>query len=271
MSDKKIEIFKTIPDTELAKVGSTEDMQKLKNTFASIEKEFEQTNKHTKGIDFNTDNIDNIDNSVKESEENISTEIKPDKKNRLGKLMQGNFAVDLVDMLLPSLVVLCVNYIGYELNKKDIQLSKSEKDALAPAVQDVLDEIEIDFNNPYINLTIMLSIVYGSKIIDKLPVMKKKGKEDKKINEIEELKQIESNTDLTDIEKFEQAYNVLVDECKLKRRRGTGDAKEYLAKQYPEKIKKIMKLYNITDMSYLNFKWTPKKRESNKNEPFTLE
>lgn len=280
MNDK-IPIFAGVPASELSKLSGektdTTDYTKLRG----IEREFEQTNLHTKQTPVSGGNTDNTGNTL--DKDNISANtgeaIAKEKKNRLGKLMGGTFAVDLVDMLIPSLTILLVNYLGYQLDKKDLQLSKSEKEALSPAVQDVLDEIDIDFNNPWINLGVMLSIVYGSKIIDKLPTMKKKVvvKEEKKKGMSEAVSEIisesgEQGEEITDMGKFEIDYGKLVDEIRLSRKRGVGDAKEYLCKNYPEKIKAIAKKHGIGLSQIhdkLNFIWTVKKRE--KPEDFKLE
>lgn len=246
--EEKINTFAGLPNSALSKLSTDENDSTDFSKLRSIEKEFEETNKHTKQGN-NTDNTDNTVNNVTESSDS-SEPIAKEKKNRLGKLMKGEFAVEMVDMLIPSLVVLLTNYIGYVLEKKDLQLSKSEKEALSPAVQDVLDDINIDFNNPWVNLGVMLSIVYGTKIMDKLPSIKKKTLPIAKKGMAESVAEIiqesgEGGEPATDLEKFEIDYGKLVDEVRLSRKRGVGDAKQYLCENYPEKIKAIAKKHNI--------------------------
>lgn len=268
--EDKINTFAGLPNAELSKLSEDKNDEKEFDKLRSVEKEFAQTNLHTKQTGETTSNTDNTDNTG-DTGADTPAPSKTDKKNRLGKLMGGTFAVDLVDMLIPSLVVLIVNRVGYLLEKKDLQLSKSEKEALSPAVQDVLDEIEIDFNNPFVNLGVMLAIVYGSKIIDKIPAMKKKAdikpENNKRMSEV--AAEIvngsgEGGEALTDFAKFEIDYGALVDKVRLERKRGIGDAKQYIAVNYSEKIKAIAVKHKIPYSQIreqLDFEWTPKKRE----------
>jgi hypothetical protein len=271
--ENKLPIFASLPNSELSNLSVDKVEEKVTNKPRSIDSEFNETNQHTKQTQetgTNTDNTDNSENTAKKNDIINDTNANV-KKNRLGKLMGGSFAVDLVDMLLPSLVILLMRYLGFAMEKKDIQLSKSEKETLSPAVQDCLDDINIDFNNPWVNLSIMLGIVYGSKMIDKGTSIKKidksKPKEEKKsmaeavasaVNESGE-----QGEEVSDMAKFEIDYGKLVDEVRLSRKRGVGDAKQYLADNYPEKIKAIAKKHGITERSIqdkLNFTWIPKKR-----------
>lgn len=273
--ENKIPVFAGVPQDELTNLSNDKPNSTEHDKLQSIEKEFQRTNQHTKQSDNSTSNTDNTDNTVNSDTEAKYTTPK-ERKNRLGKLMGGSFAVDMVDMLIPSLVVLLINYMGYALEKKDLQLSKLEKEALSPAVQDVLDEINIDFNNPWINLGVMLAIVYGTKVMDKLPTIKKKTiikPEVKKgmtesINET--MSEITKDTpETSNMGKFEIDYGKLVDDIRLSRRRGLGDAKEYLANNYGEKIKALAVKYNVPlhlIEDQLNFVWQPKKRQKPKSE-----
>jgi hypothetical protein len=267
--ENKINTFAGLPNDELSKLSEDNNDSSTLNKLRSIEKEFEQTNLHTKNTAESDPNTPNT-GYIRDDSNDTETIPKTEKKNRLGKLMGGTLAVDLVDMLIPSIVVLIINYIGYSLEKKDLQLSKSEKEALSPAIQDVLDEIEIDFNNPWVNLGVMLSIVYGSKIIDKMPAMKRKTKvipmEKKGMSEAAAAiisDAGEQGEELSDYAKFEIDYGKLVDEVRLSRRRGVGDAKQYIAENYSEKIIAIANRHKVPIarvQDQLNYVHNPKKR-----------
>lgn len=271
--ENKIPIFASLPNAELSNISAPNPNAAAQDKPRSVDNEFDQTNQHTKQTQDTGSNIDNTGNTASKSDTdpNVNDTNANVKKNRLGKLMGGSFAVDLVDMILPSLVILLMRYMGYAMDKKDIQLSKSEKETLSPAVQDCLDDINIDFNNPWVNLSIMLGIVYGSKMIDKGVNIKKidkaKPKEEKKtMSEAVAAAANDAGEDgeeTSDLAKFEIDYGKLVDEIRLSRKRGVGDAKQYLADNYPEKIKSIAKKHGIPIMQIndkLNFQWTPKKR-----------
>lgn len=289
----KIKSFEVIPTDSLTKVGGTEKAGTLRSDNISVDNDFFQTNLHTKHTGNFNDNDTNSSNPTNNTDTSTEqTTITTEKKNRLGKLMQGGFAVELVDMIIPTLVVLLVGYIGYELEKKDLQLTKSEKEALAPAVQDVLDEINIDFNNPYMNLTIMIGIVYGSKIADKLPTLKKKKKvvQDNrrlsdKMNDLikdsaikQEATEVLENTLPQNELDFEVAYNKMVDETRTARRRGIDEAKTYLALNKSDQLRTLLKIHNLHNTPVadrvLNFSYIPASRGKykKKDKPnFTLD
>lgn len=252
--EKKIPIFENLPVSELSQINDEENGNNDLHKLRSIEKEFEQTNLHTKQTPLNDDKTDNIDNTDAETKYNAENTGGTKRKTRLSSLMGekgGGFAVDLIDMLIPTIVVLIINYFGYSLEKKDLKLNKDEKEALTPALMDVLDEINLNFDNVYVNLGIMLAIVYGTKIADKLPTIKKKEVEKlpaEKRDMSEGISAIladSENGELTPMAKFQIDYGKLVDEVRLKRKRGTGDAKEYLAINYNEQIKAIARKYKI--------------------------
>jgi len=267
--ENKIPVFESLPDSELSKLTDEKNEDSTMDNLRGIEKEFSETNLHTKQTHKNDDNTDNIDNTV-------NTGKTQKRKTRLSSLMGekgGSFAVELIDMLIPSIVVLIISYFGYSLEKKDLKLNKDEKEALTPALMDVLDEINLNFDNVWVNLGIMLSIVYGTKIADKLPTLKKKVPEimvektgmTESINKVMAESNTNNNDELSDMGKFEIDYGKLVDEIRLSRKRGVGDAKEYLANNYPEKIKTIAKKNNIPLHlidDKLDFQWTPKKRKA---------
>lgn len=246
--EQKINAFSGIPASELTSLGKSETMKPVQSSPASVESDFNQTNQHTKQTADSTQNTPNPQNTPT----NTSATTNTGDKNRLGKIMSGKFAVTLVDMLLPGLLVILFNWIGYKILKKEFQLSKDEKEELAPAIQECLDSIHINFDNPVVNLSIMLGIVYGSKIIDKVPTMEKKestGKTGKESISVALAKTVsaagEDGEPESDIEQFETQYAILVDETKNARRRGVGDAKQYLAQNFPEKIKALAKKYKV--------------------------
>lgn len=275
---QKVNTFGNLPNDQLTRLSDEPKNEGDISQLRSIEKELQDTKTHinnTSNSGDNTDNIPNPDQKPGEGED-ISVD-QPTKKNRLGKLMGGTFAVDLVDMLIPSLAVYLIRLIGYEFEKKHLQLTKQEKEALSPAVQDVLDEISLDFSNPYINLGVMIAIVYGTKVIDKLPELKKKKEPKEERGITESIVGLANNVDEEVKEKnplliYEIEYGKLVDEVKNKRKRGVGDAQMYLATNYSTQIRAIATKCGISEdhelvQKHLNWVHNPKKREKRSDRP----
>jgi hypothetical protein len=256
---EKISIFSDIPNSELSNITDGKGV-------LAADKELNEAKKHILDSTDNMDNTDNILNTDNQGKDSTDKQTKS-----AGDFVTGKFAVELIDMVLPSLISLIISYIGYSLPKKSLQLTKDEKLSLESPIKSVLDSINLDFSNPYINLSVVLCLVYGSKIIDNIQDIKKPN--DKKgivssINEkIGELN--EQVGELNNKEKFESAYNSLVDEIVKKRNRGIGDAKEYLSKNFSEKLKSLLDKFDIKDgntiESVLNYKHTVKKREKPSN------
>jgi len=95
---------------------------------------------------------------------------------KLGGLVGGELGVRLLDAAVPALIVTLIGLVGYSFDKGKLKLNADDRKVIAPLMQDALNAIEIDFSNPFINLAFGLSIVYGAKIIEEIPNMKRKGK-----------------------------------------------------------------------------------------------
>lgn len=110
---------------------------------------------------------------------------------QIGGLVSGKFATDLMDTLLPSLIVALVSAIGYKFDKKGLQLSQKEKDIIAPAMQDYLNSINVNTNNPFNNLLLVIGVVYGSKVIEVLPTLERNAPKQKPVTKEAVVKQAE--------------------------------------------------------------------------------
>lgn len=102
----------------------------------------------------------------------------------LGGLVDAKLAINLVDAVLPSALVLVLYKVGVKLRKADLQLTEKEKDTLAPILNKCLDSLMINFNNPWNALGISLLTIYGAKIMEKGGVAwfdAKKEKEEGKV------------------------------------------------------------------------------------------
>jgi len=221
------------------------------------EQEFNQTNKHT-----GQERPSNVDTS-QPTTDTPTVEAGAAKKS-LSHLIKGRHAVNLLDLLLPALLVFAINLIGYRVSKEKLKLDKEEKETLTPFVEDFLQAIEIDLNNPYYNLLIGISIVYGAKIVDAVPSIKK-GRSRTEDAEIVQEKEIEEEQDVPSIVLFEQDYNKEVEKVMQEKQKGTLGARKWLADHEPQKIKFLMSKYGVQDDKYLMYSNIYKKeKEANK-------
>lgn len=156
----------------------------------------------------------------------------------------GKLATELMNVMIPAIIIFVASRLTYKVDKKILKLSADEKEMITPAWQNVLDSIFIDFNNPWIQLGIVLGIVYVSKTIEAIPEAKKIVKEVTKVEiqevkteAINEVKKQESKpTDTKDlVAKYKELYaeraEVLINETKAVRKRGRNEAVKWLTEK----------------------------------------
>lgn len=85
----------------------------------------------------------------------------------VGGLLDGMLAINLIDAVLPAILVLILFKAGMEMKSAELKLTEKEKNTLAPIVQKCLDQLMINFNNPWVALSFSACVIYGSKIIEK--------------------------------------------------------------------------------------------------------
>jgi hypothetical protein len=146
---------------------------------------------------------------------------------KAGQLVSGKFATDLLDSLCPAIIVYCAAAMGYNARKSELQLSASEKQTIAPAMQSYLDTLKIDFNNPLYNLLFVVGMIYGAKVIERAPDMQKKEKRAAPVRSIA----TPTTTPQTKEEKFEE----LVQRIMKQRKKGRADAVNFIKKQQDKK------------------------------------
>ncbi|HEX7904833.1 MAG TPA: hypothetical protein VF487_13235 [Chitinophagaceae bacterium] len=96
---------------------------------------------------------------------------------KVGGIVGGKFIVDTADTLLPAIAVYISLAFSYKIDKKLLQLTQKEKDLIVPAMQDYLDSVNINFNNPGYNLLFVVGSVYVAKIIEAIPSAEKVKKD----------------------------------------------------------------------------------------------
>jgi len=124
---------------------------------------------------------------TEDNEENKEAETteRPKGKVTLGKVISGKATVNIINMFIPSFIVFALGKFGYNANKRQFKLTQEEKDIMSPVVQDCLDYIQIDFANPFYALAFVATMIYGSKVFDAIPDLKRM-KEDIEVEETED-------------------------------------------------------------------------------------
>lgn len=105
----------------------------------------------------------------------------------LGGLVDGALAVELLDALLPALLVVVLHTVKIDMKKTQLQLTAKEKTTLTPLVKACMDSLFINFNTPWAALGVSLVVIYGAKIgeIGLVQVLDKKAeRQEAKKNEV---------------------------------------------------------------------------------------
>ena len=84
----------------------------------------------------------------------------------LASVFPSGGLIAVLDKLMSVLMPLSINAIaGTKLNKKDFALDASEKKAISPALDEAAKTIPINFNYPWVNLSVVLGGVYLGKTL----------------------------------------------------------------------------------------------------------
>jgi hypothetical protein len=93
--------------------------------------------------------------------------VNPQSSVSVGNLVGAKTAVELMDSLLPGLLVAALYAINVKLRKSELQLTQPEKETIMPIMKQCLDTIDLNFNNPWHCLCFTIGIIYGSKVAEK--------------------------------------------------------------------------------------------------------
>jgi hypothetical protein len=120
----------------------------------------------------NTKLSDDDKDESKPKEETPGVE-RPKGQVTLGKVISGKTTVKLINIFIPSFIVFALQKFGYAAQKSQLRLTKEEEEIMSPVVQDCLDYITINFDNPFYALAFVASMIYGAKVMDIIPDLKK--------------------------------------------------------------------------------------------------
>lgn len=129
------------------------------------------------------------------------TPLTPASNVSLGGIVQGTWAVEIMDALLPAGIVAVCYMADVKLRKSEIQLTQKEKDVLAPIWQQCLNSILLNFNSPWTALGVTMGAIYGGKMVEKGVVAWVDKKQEKKEREAleEKLQVVEGSRPETNI------------------------------------------------------------------------
>lgn len=217
---KNFNLLSSLPTSALTKIETTEKIQSENRSSNDTlpdngisEIELIATGEHTKQTPF-TGPTDIPTEPNKPNSPTGSTNVPTSPGNKLGSVIGGKTAADLLDILFPSLCVWAISAIGYKIGKGKLQMTAKEKEVLAPAMQQYLDSINVDFNNPLYNLLFVVGSIYTSKVIDILPELEKVKKDKKESTKVMRIKEVKTEDEI-------------VKEIYLRRKKTKEDARQY--------------------------------------------
>lgn len=85
----------------------------------------------------------------------------------VGSLIDGKTATELMDSVLPAVLVFALYKAGLQLKKTELQLTEREKNTLAPLMQKCMDALMLNFDSPFVALGVSMAVIYGGKIMEK--------------------------------------------------------------------------------------------------------
>jgi hypothetical protein len=231
--------FAKIPDSALNEVSAEPKAFELPGSNAEPEQntpenELFNTGKHTENMGSDTGAA---------SDTSATGGIPKTGKTRLSEMTGGKggkFAVRLLNYLMPALLIFVVRKLGYEADKKLFELDKDEKEFIEPILDRIIDTIYLDFNNPWVQLSVCLGMVYGVKFMDAANSFRKVEKGGKVTKET-------SPQDIEDMirDEFNEAWIKRVEDHASKKRKNADWARQSLMKLGEDKLlmDKIRKKY----------------------------
>jgi len=88
----------------------------------------------------------------------------------VGSLIDGKTATELMDSVLPAVLVFALHKAGLQLRKTELQLTEKEKNTLAPLMQKCMDALMMNFESPFVALGVSMVVIYGGKVMEKAGV-----------------------------------------------------------------------------------------------------
>jgi hypothetical protein len=234
------EQFARIPDSALKEVAP----------------DAEQADQETPGADAEDDNLRDELFSSGEHTENVTPETStsaesnattgPTATPRRKTLTQftggkgGKFAVKIMDFIMPAILAFTMRRAGYDADKELFQLDKDEKEFAEEMLNDVLDTLYIDFNNPWVQLSIGLGMIYGGKLMD---ISDKIKRTDKKPTVTKETPPEDVEALIND--EYNETILKRIEKLKREKRRNAAWAKKHLQETGEDKmiLEKIIRKY----------------------------
>lgn len=81
-------------------------------------------------------------------------------------LIDGRMCAEWIDAIIPALVVFIAAKAGKLIKKADLLLTEKEKNTLAPVLYKCLEELQINFDSPWVALAITAGFIYGGKLVN---------------------------------------------------------------------------------------------------------
>jgi hypothetical protein len=210
------ETFSKLPDAALDQLRNSQASQEPQGTQGSqsADEDIFSTGKHT-------ENSTGPENSQ-------GPKSAPLKSSTIGGKFGANgakFAVKLINLLIPAVLCFIISKMGYSLSKDSLKLNAEERELVEPALQDVLNDIVINFDSPYVNLALVLGVVYTAKLGDVFDQIKKKEPDKKETAKVVDMiVEAAAKKKPSFDELYESRYQELIKEIQAQRKRGKPDA-----------------------------------------------
>jgi hypothetical protein len=105
------------------------------------------------------------DNNINKDNNNNNNDVAPNNNLNASQLISGENAGAMLNLIMPFILVLTLDkLIGKKCNTENFTLNGEEIKTIAPAIDKVLQTLNVNVTNPYSNLALVLGAVYLPKI-----------------------------------------------------------------------------------------------------------
>lgn len=81
-------------------------------------------------------------------------------------IISSDIAFSLVDNVLPLALIYILSMVDRKARKSELQASKAESETIKVVLDNCLKNMNVNFDNPFIALGVVLTGVYGSKAVE---------------------------------------------------------------------------------------------------------
>lgn len=167
--NEKISTFESMEDTSLFEVGNVSEESFLSDIHSAVENGEGKPPKVEPEEIKAEEPIGNTGQSQQNTPPMDGGQSEPfftggqSQKISVDNLISADIAFSLIDKFLPIALVFALDKLSVKATASELRASEKEKRTITPVLDRAMREVNLNFDNPFVALGVVLFAVYGSK------------------------------------------------------------------------------------------------------------